>query len=57
MHKYILIASLVILASCTRGQTPPPATQTPPVSTSSAAVMEPQIMKNPTVSLNYTLRE
>ena len=56
MHKYILIASLVILASCTRGQTPPP-TQTPPVSTSSAAVMEPQIMKNPTVSLNYTLRE
>lgn len=56
MHKYILIVSLVILASCTRGQTPPP-TQTPPVSTSSATVMEPQIMKNPTVSLNYTLRE
>ncbi len=60
MHKYILILSLIVLASCTRGQVPSPTpdTKTPPNPvTSTAAVTEPQMMKNPSVSLNYTLRE
>lgn len=59
MYKYILILSLLILASCNRSQlgTPAPtATPTTPV-TSTAATIETPKMQNPTVSLNYTLRE
>lgn len=57
MYKYILIFSLLVLASCNRSQpeTPTP-TPTTPV-TSTAATIETPKMQNPTVSLNYTLRE
>lgn len=57
MHKYILILSLVVLGSCTLGKTTPPTPDVAPTPTNTASVLEPQMMKNPTVSLNYTLRE
>ena len=56
MYKYIILASLIVLSACTKSQAPVP-TQTPTPTTNTQTTVTPEVMKNPTVSLNYTLRE